>query len=355
MKKVICAVLPVFLLCGCFDSRDVKDVAIVMGISALPGEETYFKTITQTVIPKGLSKEGDGDSFENFPGEGNHFGECIENTALKCGKYMYLSHTSALLIHEDIAKDGIYEILDYFMRDSELRSNLTVAVVKSEAEKIMETESGLLKVPVSGVASLIRKFRETSLGSAPRVFDMVSDIMKKDAATLVPILALDGENVTVNGSAVFKNGKMTGEISNGEARGVLWLLGKVENGIMTIDFGETTLDIKILQSKSHIYKEETRLKAEIKCNIGILRDNYDIVTAYGTEAVKQKISETIKSETDAALLKLQSMNADVYGIMDMAYKKGYPPVPFGDISIEVSAECRIKEAGGILKSARSKI
>jgi len=331
--KVICSMLCLCFLSGCYGSHDIKDVAIVMGIGVEGGSDTFCKTITQTVIPKGLSKEGGGDTFENFAGKGAHLGECMENTALKCGKFLYLSHATSLIISEDMARYGIYEILDYFMRDNQLRSNLTVAVAQGSIKDIMENESGLLQVPLSSVASLNRRFRETSLGDAPRVFDMVSDIMKKDRATLVPIVSLEDDAVTVSGSAVFRNGKMEGKISNAEARGVLWLQGKVENAIMTVGFDGASLDIKITGSKVSIYKEGN---AKVKCQASLMRDNSDIITAYGYEAVTQRINDTIKSEIMASFEKLRDMNADVYG--------------FGDY-LNVSVECEIKESGSILQSA----
>ena len=357
MKKLkfICSMLPLFFLCGCFDGHDVKDVAIVMGIGVTGGEDTFYETVTQTVVPKGLSKDGGGDTFENFLGKGAHFGECMENTALKCGKFMHLSHATSLLIDEDIAKSGVYEILDYFMRDNQLRSNLTVAVAQGGIKDIMETESGLLQVPLSSVASLERRFRETSLGDAPRVFDFVSDMMKKDYATMVPIVSIEDGAVTVSGSAVFINGRMIGKLSNTEARGVLWICNKVENGTMTIQFGETSLDVKIIDAKTKIkpiYNEGITFNAEIKCQFGLLRDNYDIVNAYGYEKLKQRINDTVKSEITASFKRLQDMGADVYGLADMLYRK-MPEVTddFKNIKINVKVYCEIKESGGILQSA----
>ncbi len=353
MKKIkfICALLPLFLLQGCFDSRDVKDVAIVMGMGVEAGKNETYNTITQVVLPGGLSKDGGGDTFENYSGEGEHIGECIEKATLSCEKYMYLSHATALVIDEKIAKNGIYEILDYFMRDNELRSNLAIAV-SGNINKVMNTESKLLKVPLSGVASLKRRFRETSLGISPTVFDFVSDMLKKDCATIVPIISENG----VSGSAVFKNGKMIEKISNTEARGILWLLNKMENAIITVSLDGATFDIKIKSANAKIkpvYENEI-IKAEIKCKASLLRDDKGVLNAFGTKRAEEQISAQIKSEILAAFDKMQIIDADVYGFSDMVYKKNaknWSENIFQKIKLDIAVDSEIDEVGNILRSA----
>lgn len=359
MKKIklITALLPIVLLCGCFGGRDINDIAIVMGIGIDSGEEHYYKSVVQTVVPKALDGGG-GESFANFEGNGGNIGQCLDDAALKCGKYMHLSHTSALVIGEKIAENGIYEILDYFMRNKEFRSTITLAVSQENTEKVMTTENRLVPVPVSGVVNMGRRFRETSMGDATNVFEFVSDMMKKNCCSLVPIVKSDGENTVVSQSGVFKNGKMVAKISNQEARGVLWLKNKIEKAVMTVSFGEETIDVKI-------EKAETKLKphvkgsiyyvADIKTEVSLLRDNNGVINAYGEENVRLKISETIKSEIMASFRKMQEIGCDVYGFGDMIYKK-HPEIwneqLFEKLDININAETKIRDAGSILKSAK---
>jgi len=363
MKKIkfLCSLLPLFLLTGCFDSRDVKNVAIVMGMGVDLSDDNKYKTVTQVIIPKGLSKEGGGDTFENFEGKGNHLGECIENTTLKCGKYMYLSHATALIVSEKVAREGIYEILDFFMRDNELRSNLLLAVSESGVEEIMKDEGELVKVPLSSVATLGRRLGETSLGQVPNIFGFVSDMIKKNSATLVPVINADKKESTVSGSAIFKKGKMVGKISNTEARGVLWLMNKIENAIMTIDYDGNSFDIKVKKAKSEIqpiYNEGIFINANVKCSISLLRDNNGVVNVYGIKKVSEKINETIKSEITAALDVMKKYNCDVYGFENIVYKDNpekWKSIDketfFRDVTVNIDVKTEVEEVGSILKSA----
>lgn len=358
--KIIFALLPVLLLCGCFGGRDINDIAIVMGIGIDSGEEHYYKSVVQTVVPKAL--DGGGDSFANFEGSGANIGQCLDDAALKCGKYMHLSHTSALVIGEKIAEKGIYEILDYFMRNKEFRSTITLAVSQENTEKVMTTENRLVAVPVSGVVNMGRRFRETSMGDATNVFEFVSDMMKKNCASLVPIVKSDGDNTIVSQSAVFKNGKMVAKISNQEARGVLWLKNKIEKAVMTVSFGEESIDVKIEKAGTKLkpyIKDSIYYVADIKTEVSLLRDNHGVIGAYGEENVSLKISEAIKSEIKASLGKMQEIGCDVYGFGDKIYRKS--PQRFQEINweevfktldVQVNVKTQIRDAGSILKSAK---
>lgn len=362
--KLICALLPFFLLQGCFDSRDVKDVAIVMGIGVETGEEKTYKTSVQVIVPTGVSKDGTGDTFENYSGDGMHIGECIENATAKCEKYMYMSHATSLLISDEIATAGIYEMLDYFMRDNELRSSLNIAVAEGSVNEIMNTESKLLKVPLSAVATLERRFKETALGQYTTVYDMISDILKKDCATLVPVISSKNNESIISGSGVFKNGKMISKISNQEARGALWLLNKIKNTIITIEHDGATLDIKVKNAKAKIKpnynNEEIIINAQVKCDVKLLRDDKGVLNAYGTEAVKEFINSQIKSETLAVFDKMQSINADVYGFSEMVYKESPQKWQmysesgelFQKVKLDLVVETVIEDEGSILKSAK---
>lgn len=342
MKKIkfLCALLTVLILTGCYDSRDVKNVAIVMGVAVDKNRMGNYKTNTQVVLPGGLSKEGEGETFENYSGEGEYLAKCMENTALKCGKYMYLAHATSLLIGEGVAENGIEEILDYFIRDNELRANMSVAVAKGDIDKIMNTESKILKVPLSAIASLDRRMSETAVGKSVTLFDIASDMKKTNRASLIPIISAEEEKTVVDGSAVFKNGKMIGKISNEEARGIFWLFSETENATLTVEADKNTADVKIKKREAEIksIQEDMVFIVEISCDVSVLRDNGFL----GAEKIKVAVGDKIKNEIFESFEKMKVLDADVYGFEDMFYKK-YPEI--------------LKNQNGesVLKNARLKI
>ena len=117
--------------------------------------------------------------------------------------------------------------------------------IPSRVRSFLKTETKLLKVPVSSVASLSRRLRETAFGKNITVSDFAEIAFGKSSACLVPLISAENGENTIEGSAVFKNGKMTEKISNKEATGVLWLSGKTKNAVMAVPFEGKSFDIKI--------------------------------------------------------------------------------------------------------------
>ena len=348
MKKIIlCFMLSaILLLCGCFGAVDINDTAIVMGVGFDSGEGEYYKSIVQTVVPKALS-DGGGKTYSNFEGEGKSIGESILNASLKCGKYMNMSHTSALLINEKIAEKGVNEILDYFMRDKEFHSTITVAVSEESAEKILECESKIEKVPASNIISLGRRFRENSVGEEINVFDFVSKSLQKNSATMVPIVKSAGDDISVSGSAVFKDGKMVMKISCAEARGVLWLKNKIEKADITSEMEGATFDVRIEKSNTKLTlskDEKIHITADIDTDISIKRDDKGVLNAWGEEKVLARVSETIKSEILESLKKLQETELDVYGFQEKISRK-YPDEKqtFRDLKVYINVKSKLRD------------
>ena len=348
MKKcVLCLMLAlIILLCGCFGGSDINDTAIVMGVGFDSGDGEYYKSTVQTVVPAALSGGG-GETYSNFEGEGKSIGGSILNASLKCGKYMNMSHTSALVINEKLAEKGVNDILDYFMRDKEFHSTITVAVSEESAERILQCESKIEKVPSSNIISLGRRFRENSLGEEISVFDFLSKSLEKNSAVMVPIVKSAGDDISVSGSAVFKDGKMTAKISTAEARGVLWLKNKIEKADITVEAEGATLDVRIENSRTKLKllnNDEIYFTADIDADVSLKRDNKGVLNAWGEEKVCSKINEMIKSEILASLNKMQEMELDVYGFGEKISKK-YPDKnkAFKDIKVYVNVKSKLRD------------
>ncbi len=350
MKKVTLCIM-VFLvlpLCGCFGAEDINDTAIVMGVGFDSGEGEYYKSIVQTVVPGALS-DGGGKTYSNFEGDGKSIGESILNSSLKCGKYMNMSHTSALLINEKIAEKGVNEIFDYFMRDKEFHSTITVAVSEESAGKILDCESKIEKVPASNIISLGRRFRENPVGEEINVFDFVSKSLEKNSAIMVPIVKSAGDDISVSANAVFKDGKMVAKISNNEARGILWLKNKIEKADITAQMEGATFDVRIEKSRTKLTlseDEEIYFTADIDTDVSIKRDDKGVLNAWGEEKVLAKISDTIKSEILTSLHKMQEMGLDVYSFEEKISRK-YPDKTnnetFKNLKVYVNVNSKLRD------------
>lgn len=125
---------------------NVEDNFFVMsvGVDKSTDENNKFRlTIVGQKFSSDTSQSGsssDGKESETVTVEGNTIYETVRNFALYKRNSIFWGHIKYILISEDVAKDNIVDILDFFIRDHELRFDTSVVIVRdTSAESFIRT------------------------------------------------------------------------------------------------------------------------------------------------------------------------------------------------------------------------
>lgn len=138
---VICFVFP---LSGCF-GNEVNDVAhvVALGFDKSDTESNYKITIqfaNPTQISGGASEEGGKsgpDIIENVVVEAPNMYAAIDTANHIVSKQFSLFHTKLFVISEEIARNGVGDLLDTLSRSEEIRPDVYVAVSLCEANEYL--------------------------------------------------------------------------------------------------------------------------------------------------------------------------------------------------------------------------
>ena len=137
---MIVLVLIVTLMSGCWNRRELDDLAIVIGISFdkgdLPGQ---VETTSQIVIPSVLKSSagsmstgsgggGGQKAFWNLKGVGNSVFETLRGDTKISNRKLYIADNQVQIFSMDLAKEGIRKYLDFFLRDPEGRMSELVLI-----------------------------------------------------------------------------------------------------------------------------------------------------------------------------------------------------------------------------------
>ena len=131
MKKIFLILPILFLLTGCYNYRELNDLAIVSGISVSKEDNTY-KITAEVVNPKkhpdtSSSKEPD---FVIYTSSANSMQEDFREVIKESPKKLYLAQMDILIIDEKVAKEELNTIMDFISRDPEVRSEFYVLIGK---------------------------------------------------------------------------------------------------------------------------------------------------------------------------------------------------------------------------------
>ena len=175
------------LLTGCWDSLEIEDRALVLGlaIDEAPPETMEKETnvthekgelpnkmirITAQIavpgrVPLGPSSATSGEGTQNsvwvVQVVGHSLDDALNNLQQQIADPRYLIHLRVIVISEAIAKQGLDDLNDYLRRNPEVRRRTWLLVSDVEAAKIMDVAPPLERVPTLYLLSMVEKAVKT--------------------------------------------------------------------------------------------------------------------------------------------------------------------------------------------------
>jgi spore germination protein KC len=253
MKKILVIIPILFLLTGCYNYRELNDLAIVSAIS-LSKNKDNFEIVVQIVNPK---KEQDTSSsnepdFVTFKSEGKSLQEAFRLIVKESPKKIYGTQMQLLIIDEDLAKDGIKDILDFFARDPEVRNEFYVLI--GQDKDILEILTPLDNVSSQNITeSLEANSKYLGYTNIVTYNDLLSNYQSDLVELALPSIKLMGnadngseeeniENTKADASVVlgnigvFKNNKLLGYLSEEESLAYNFITDNVTGTIITNNY-----------------------------------------------------------------------------------------------------------------------
>lgn len=363
-------------LCGCWNSRELDSLAIVLGVGIDQPEGPDKVKITAQVVRPGIisskGKDGGGSSnvtaYWNVENTGDTVFGTIRDMSGKSGRRLFFPHEEILIFGESIAKEGVREYLDFFTRDPEPRNSILLLVSEGTAEEILNIPAKLDTIPSIKIANLVKNHNAiTSHSSVATIHDFTTRLLSDTTAPVAPMIGISGEGenrlMEITGTAVFKEDKMVGKLDDIEGRGLLWVLGKVKSGIIEVtDSQGSVVSLEIIRASGKmtpVLKDgKVIIKIEIteEGNIGEYTGSESLANTSMIALLEQKKTDAIRNEILAAFEKARELDADIFGFGDAIYEK-YPKEwksmksnwdeIFPEVELEISIQAKLRLMGRI--------
>ncbi|NLB43079.1 MAG: Ger(x)C family spore germination protein, partial [Clostridiales bacterium] len=181
-----------------------------------------------------------------------------------------------IVISEEIAREGIEEILDFFGRDPEMRRRVKILVTKGEAKSALSVEPKiedyssiyLASIPINA-RSNSRIIHKTDLGEVIKSIHAGFDFV-------LPMTEVADNEIKASGGAAFKYGKMVGWVSELEIDAIKLIRSLYLGGVITVsspEHGQGIVTMEVTSAKSNITPVITG--DEVVFNIDIkIKGNY---------------------------------------------------------------------------------
>lgn len=273
LQFVVLFFVIILFLPGCWSSKEIEELALNVGVAIDPGDEqipanqldenrdTYSKenilsvTYQYLIHPSDAQNQGSNQArFENTTviGDLNH--QMLREIALKKGDPIMLHHTKVIVINGKLLKEtSLEEILDYFLRDNEMRPSCLLLISSVPAYQTLESAS-IDVVPAFQLIDISDNVYRTNKIISPVTLAKVEGKMFSGFSYLLQnIYAMNG-NRKYSGAAVIKGktNKLVGSLNEDEVVGINLISGEAKGGVLKSQDEEgkvISYEIKELKSR----------------------------------------------------------------------------------------------------------
>lgn len=312
------------LLSGCMGKRELNELAMVMAVGLDKGEkEGTIKVTVQVVRPAdargqtGAPSAGTGDPIWSASGEGETIFEAIRSLTTFSSRRVFWAHNNLIVINEDLAKEGIKEIIDFFTRNPELRMRTRVVVTPNKASEIVSTSTGLEVIPGESIGKLFRYSPISAQAPVTEMLDLQSAYLSESSEPVLARVKLISRGVSnkkeeqegsikqveLAGAGIFKGEKLIGTLGGEEVRGLLPFIEKVESGVYVLDCPND----KEKKISVELRKQNFEVKPQYKEGQVVFKVN---VTAFASVA-EAKCSFSLEKKADVKELE-QQLERQIY-------------------------------------------
>ncbi len=367
------------LLTGCWDRKEINDVAFVMG-TAIDKEGNKFRTSIQIALPGQLGGAGSkGGGGGQSGGKSwlieSKIGESIRETNIEeqkeSSRTLYFAHRRIILVGDELARAGIAPILDVLGRIPQNRLGAYLMVTNGPAQKLLSVDTLMEQFSSEKLREMAIQFMRTPPSVKYIVNILLSDgidlALPTTSQTKVSMGGKAIDTVKVDGLAVFRGDKLAGFLQNDEASGLLWAMNEARNPTLIVSPPEGTgkIAVTIHQNQAAVKPvfngNQITMKIEINAKASVVENsaNYDLNANDNILQLEQVLNKQLQANIEKALRTVQKKyRSDPVGFGKAIYNqqpqewkrlkadwdKLYPQV-----KVEVKPKIMIENTGSLLE------
>ena len=381
MKKFVLIIITLFILLissGCYNYKEINDMAIVSSIGIDKDNKNDKYIVSAQIMNSKESEDSEDSQITVYTKEGDTVHEALRNITLKSPRKLYGNHLSKIVLSEEVAKEGIDNILDIFNRITEVRNEFIITIVKEDkASDVLKVLTTTESIPAEYVKLSLKIADKTSgLTYTTKLDEFISLYLKKGIDPVVPVLKIDKKekkgttinNITttnpiskivIEDLAVTNKGKLETYLKNEEVIGYNFLRNQIQKMIIQVKCDDENNYAYIL-----ILKNKTKSNTAKKDNKYIINFNINseaIITEYNCkkDLTDEKVIKELEKDTEKkikryikkSLNKQKETKGKFLGLERLIYLD-YPKYKNEDYSVKYNVKVNLVRKGEIRNSIK---
>lgn len=387
MKRIKFLILLLPLLSGCYNYRELNELGITTAVS-IDYKDNNFYVIAEVINP---IKQQDASSsnnspFVNYNSSSSSLQDAFRKVVLESPRQLYAAQLEIIVLSEEVVNNHLEEVLEYFARDPESRTEIKIIVAKTEdSTKAITLQTLLTSLSSSNIIkSLDLQSKVLGMSYPVTLNELLNMYIDPYLEVVLPSMALYGnyeigdekENITtsspkaivkIDGSTITKDNKILGYLDLEESKILNLINGKLKETIIKMNYYDGYI---IFEPNRIKVSRELDIKNNIiKINISGYSKTKEIQSNINLKDPKEveKLNKALNMElekkiTDTFNSIREKYGTDVFGFQELYYRTNYKYFKenctnwyediYPKIKLEVKANVRLYEKGNTLGGLR---
>lgn len=387
MKRIKFLILLLPLLSGCYNYRELNELGITTAVS-IDYKDNNFYVIAEVINP---IKQQDASSsnnspFINYNSSSSSLQDAFRKVVLESPRQLYAAQLEIIVLSEEVVNNHLEEVLEYFARDPESRTEIKIIVARTEdSTKAITLQTLLTSLSSSNIInSLDLQSKVLGMSYPVTLNELLNMYIDPYLEVVLPSMTLYGnyeigdekENITtsspkaivkIDGSTITKDNKILGYLDLEESKILNLINGKLKETIIKMNYYDGYI---IFEPNRIKVSRELDIKNNIiKINISgysktkEIQSNIDLKDPKEVEKLNKALNmELEKKITDTFNSIREKYGTDVFGFQELYYRTNYKYFKenctnwyeniYPKIKLEVKANVRLYEKGNTLGGLR---
>ncbi|MED3984457.1 Ger(x)C family spore germination protein [Peribacillus simplex] len=373
---------------GCWDKTELNEMAIVSAVGLDRNKEGKLVGTFQIINPGNVAGALQGGGGTNPPisiyrATGDNVLELDSIASTKISRDMYFAHANLIVIGEELAKEeGLNDIFDAFERSPEFRATTRIVIARGvKARDIVETLTAIDKVSAEKVIRTIEITEKIQGGNISiNLQEVIKNLLSTGKEPIISGFTVKGNtgkedsmentmssdieaNPNAAGIGVFKNGKLIDWLDGDMAIGSMWVLDRIENTHINIDWEgkKDAITYQVIRQKTNVGAKLVNGKPKISIKVraeGDIREvsvPLNLTDTHVLIDIEKKLAKDLKKEMEDAVVQAQKNKADIFGFGEIMHEnhpkewkkieKNWDDVSFPKLEVDVQVETFIRRTG----------
>jgi len=340
-SAVVLSLLCMMMLPGCWNSKDIQNLAYVTAIG-VDYKDNHYITYVQVLNFSNIARTEGVQIGKTVPiwigkGEGSSLVDSLDSILATSQQPVFWGHVKAVVITENLMRKGVVEMYSSLNRYREIRYSLFVFGTKERMEDIFTKKSLLNMSPLDTIMySPEQVYSQHSFILPLHGNQVIARLNEPGRPTMLPSLTITKEVwkedtkrvplLRVSGAYFFNDKVLSGWMSSDDLKGTRWVQPKLEQAFLQVpneDAPAATLNLS--KPKYHIQPVVHNGSVYYDLSIRVRAKLTEILDKASIPELEKMAQETIRREVRETYDKGLEANCDVFKLEQTLYRN-YPKV-----------------------------